>query len=80
MKCCGYAAIGDRPIPKTCSISLGVEIGCRESIISIVQNKYQWITIGIITLLSIQVKKKKEDIMYDLYSTLILYNISSFQC
>ncbi|GAA5816086.1 hypothetical protein MFLAVUS_009608 [Mucor flavus] len=52
IKCCGYADVRDRAVPKTCSASLGVDTGCRESIVSVVQD--QWVTMGILCLLSIQ--------------------------
>ncbi|KAG2200366.1 hypothetical protein INT47_002280 [Mucor saturninus] len=54
VKCCGYGSVSDRAVPKTCSVTLGVDIGCRESIMNNVQAQHQWITIIILVLLSVQ--------------------------
>lgn len=63
-KCCGYASIGDRSIPKTCSILLGVNIGCRESMITNIKQQHQCITISILFLLSVQVNTSKIKFIY----------------
>lgn len=53
-KCCGYGWTGDRAVPSTCSVMLGVEVGCRESIVTHIQVYRHWITSFIIALFIIQ--------------------------
>lgn len=55
LKCCGYESIQDRAIPKSCSVFLKVNIGCKQAVIGNIQQWHQYITIAIILLLATQV-------------------------
>ena len=57
MKCCGYASVGDRAVPKSCSITSGVTIGCKESIKAFIQINHRYLLIGAIVIMSIQVNE-----------------------
>ncbi|KAI8647012.1 Tetraspanin family-domain-containing protein [Parasitella parasitica] len=54
IKCCGYESIQDRAVPKTCAAALSVDIGCKQAVVSRIQQCHQYITIAVIFLLATQ--------------------------